>query len=302
MSNKLEYKIDKEHDHVKLREFLTHVKKLSGRLIKGAARDGRITVNSNVVKLNYILECDDIVEVDVDKEEDQNIEPQKMDIDVVYEDDDMVIVNKPANMVVHPTKSHPDGTLSNGLLYYFREKGEGCIVRLVSRLDMDTSGLIIIAKNQFSHMALSRNIKGKDFQKSYLAVVHGNMENSKGTIDLPIYWNKDKGIKRIVDDRGQQSITDYEVIERYSKGDLVKLTLRTGRTHQIRVHLSHLGYPIFGDALYGTGDDAEYISRQALHAYKLSFKHPRTGNMINIESQIPEDIMELINKIKNKNF
>lgn len=302
MSNKLEYKIDKEHDHVKLREFLTHIKKLSGRLIKGAARDGRITVNSKVVKLNYILECDDIVHVDVDKEEDQNIEPQKMYIDVVYEDDDMVIVNKPANMVVHPTKSHPDGTLSNGLLYYFREKGEGCIVRLVSRLDMDTSGLIIIAKNQFSHMALSRNIKGKDFQKSYLAVVHGNMENSKGTIDLPIYWDKDKGIKRTVDDRGQQSITDYEVIERYSKGDLVKLTLRTGRTHQIRVHLSHLGYPIFGDALYGTGDDAEYISRQALHAYKLSFKHPRTGNMINIESQIPEDIMELINKIKNKNF
>lgn len=302
MSNKLEYKIDNEHDHVKLREFLTHVKKLSGRLIKGAARDGRITVNNKVVKLNYILECNDIVEVDVDKEEDQNIEPQKMDIDIVYEDDDMVIVNKPANMVVHPTKSHPDGTLSNGLLYYFREKGEGCIVRLVSRLDMDTSGLIIIAKNQFSHMALSGNIKGRDFQKSYLAVVHGNMEHSNGTIDLPIYWDKDKGIKRTVDDRGQQSITDYKVLEQYNKGDLVKLTLRTGRTHQIRVHLSHLGHPIFGDALYGTGDDGEYIGRQALHAYKLSFKHPRTGNMINIESRIPEDIMELIKKIKNKNF
>lgn len=301
MSNKLKYVIEKEHEKMKLREFLMHVKKLSGRLVKGAARDGRITVNKNIVKLNYILGYNDVVEVDVDKEEEQNIEPEKMDIDIIYEDSDMVIVNKPANMVVHPTKSHPDGTLANGLLYYFRNKGEGCIVRLVSRLDMDTSGLIIIAKNQFSHMALSGNMKGKEFEKSYLAVIHGNLKESKGRIELPIYWDKDKGIKRIVDERGQESITDYEVIENYDGADLVKLTLRTGRTHQIRVHMSYLGHPIFGDSLYGTSDDRSYIGRQALHAYKLSFRHLRTGNFISIESQIPEDMKELIEKIKNKN-
>lgn len=295
--NKLIFKIEASQEKMKLREYLRAVQKLSGRLIKGAALAGRITVNGNRAKLNYVLKTNDEIAFDLIKEESQNIEPEKMDVDVVYEDSDIIVVNKRPGMVVHPTKSYQSGTLANGLIYYFREKGENCIVRLVSRLDMDTSGLIIIAKNQFSHMALARDMVKDTFEKSYLAVVHGNMSETKGTINLPIYRPSDDSIKRAVDERGQDSVTHFEVMERFKNSDLVKLTLETGRTHQIRVHLTHLGHPLYGDVLYGIEDDKEYIPRQALHAYRLKFPHPRTGKDIELEVGLPEDIIELIQKI-----
>ena len=205
-------------------------------------------------------------------------------------------------MVVHPTRGYPLGTLANGVLYYFQEKGEKCIVRLVSRLDMDTSGLIIIAKNQFSHMALARDMQdkemqGKTFEKSYMAIVHGNMENKSGTIDLPIGKPDEESIKREICEDGQRSITHYEVIESFKNGDLVKMTLETGRTHQIRVHLSHIGHPIYGDSLYGK-EEIHYIDRQALHAYKLIIPHPRTGEELILMTDLPEDMKNLISKLK----
>jgi pseudouridine synthase, RluA family len=295
--NKLIFKVEASQEKMKLREYLRSVQKLSGRLIRGAALDGRITVNGNRAKLNYVLKTNDEIAFDLIKEESQNIEPEKMDIDVVYEDSDVIVVNKRPGMVVHPTKNYQSGTLANGLIYYFREKGENCIVRLVSRLDMDTSGLIIIAKNQFSHMALARDMRKDTFEKSYLAIAHGNMSEAMGTINLPIYRPSDDSIKRVVDERGQDSITHFKVMERFKTGDLVKLTLETGRTHQIRVHLTHLGHPLYGDILYGIKDDKEYIARQALHAYRLKFPHPRTGEIIELEVGLPDDIMELIGKI-----
>lgn len=297
MSSKLTYIISEKEDHMKLRDYLKNKAQMSSRLIKGAALSGRIEVNSKRAKLNYVLQTGDVIGFQVEKEESQNIEPEKMDIDVIYEDTDIIVVNKSPGMVVHPTRSYPSGTLANGLLYYFREKNENCIVRLVSRLDMDTSGLIIIAKNQFSHMALARDMQSEDFVKSYMAVVHGNLKDKMGTIDGPIYRPTDDSIKRVVDERGQKSITHFKVIESFSLGDLVELTLETGRTHQIRVHLSHLGHPIYGDSLYGETDDSSFIERQALHAYKLSFPHPRTGNILTLESKLPEDIEELLEKI-----
>jgi len=297
MNNNLIYKITDNEKNMKLREYLRKNAKLSGRLIKGAAIDGRIKVNNLVTKLNYVLKANDIISFQVEKKESQNIEPEKIDLDIRYEDEDLIIINKMPGMVVHPTKSYPSGTLANGLLYYFKEKGENCIVRLVSRLDMDTSGLIIVAKNQFSHMALARDMQSEKFKKSYLAVVHGNLKVKEGTIDLPIYRTGDDSIKRIVDERGQKSITHYKVIESYDDSELIELTLETGRTHQIRVHLSYLGHPIYGDNLYGIDDDKALISRQALHAYKLSVPHPRTGEVLTLESEVPIDIKELITKI-----
>lgn len=297
MDSKLIFKVTKNEDKMKLREYLRKVAKLSGRLIKGAALQGRIEVNNVVVKLNYVLKDGDVIGFEVKKEESQNIEPEKMELDIVYEDTDIIVVNKSPGMVVHPTKSYIKGTLANGLLYYFKEKGENCIVRLVSRLDMDTSGLIIVAKNQFSHMALARDMQSHIFEKSYLAVVHGNMSKSSGTIDFPIYKPNDDSIKRVIDERGQKSITHYEVVESFKTGSLVKLRLETGRTHQIRVHLSYIGNPIYGDSLYGLEEDKEIMKRQALHAYKLNFPHPRTGDTITLESKLPEDIKELIEKI-----
>lgn len=296
--SKLSYIIQNEFSNKKIKEYLKEELKLSTRFIRGAACEGRVRVNGKRVTLRYILQSGDKIDIEVEKEENQNVEPEKMDIDVVYEDEDIIIVNKPPGIVVHPTKSYPLGTLTNGLLYYFREKGENCIVRLVSRLDMNTSGLVLIAKNQYSHMALARDMHDNpEFEKSYLAVVHGHIKDKKGTLDFPIYRDSEDSMKRIVDQRGQESVTRFEVLDDFSKGQLVKLTLETGRTHQIRVHLSHLGNPIYGDTLYGNEDDSCYIARQALHAYRLCILHPRTQGKLAFEIPLPEDMQELLSKI-----
>jgi len=247
--------------------------------------------------MNYMVSEGEHIVIILDKEESQNIEPEKMDLDIVYEDEDIIVINKKPYMVVHPTKSHFNGTLSNGVMYYFKETGQNSIVRLVSRLDMNTSGLIIIAKNQFAHMKLSKEMREEHFQKRYLALVHGNLKEREGTINKPIYRESDDVIKRVVDPRGQESITHYKVLERYENADLVECLLETGRTHQIRVHLSYLGNPIYGDFLYGEEED-ELIPRQALHAYGLDFYSPRTREKLSLRAEMPEDMKELIEKIK----
>lgn len=297
MGNKLTYYANIVENKMKLRDYLKQNLNLSTRFVKASAIGKKIEVNGKPQKLNYILVEGDKIEIDVCKDESQNIEPQNIEgVTVVYEDDDVIVVNKPAGIVVHPTKRHIDGTLANALLYHFRENGESCIVRLVSRLDMDTSGLILVAKNQFSHMALARDMKLDSFKKGYMAVVHGNLQEKSATINSPIFRTGGESIRRIIDERGQQSITHYEVVDSFSKGDLLKLQLETGRTHQIRVHLSSICHPIFGDLLYDGKD--EYIKRQALHAYKLEFPHPRTGKIIKLEIELPEDIKALIERIK----
>lgn len=295
----LEKKVDEKYEGISIREFLKEELELSTRLIRSAALEQRILVNNEPVRMRFRLHCGDEVVVKLQRKESQNINPEKMDIDIVYEDSDIIVLNKQPYMVVHPTKSYQSGTLANGVLYYFKETGQDCIVRLVSRLDMNTSGLIIVAKNQFAHMALSREMKENNLEKRYLAVVHGHLEEMEGTIDLPIYRpeGEEFGIKRIVDERGQRSITHYKVVERFKDGDLVECLLETGRTHQIRVHLSALGHPIYGDELYGV-EEKELIPRQALHAYGLDFKSPRTKEVLSLRADLPEDMKNLISKIK----
>ena len=291
--------VPKEYQGRKIREYLKEELGLSSRLIRGASIDKRIFANNKAVKMNYILKGNDSILINLMKDETQNIDPENIPIDIIYEDEDIIVVNKEPNMVVHPTKRHQSGTLANALMYYFKESNQKCIVRLVSRLDMDTSGLIIIAKNQYAHMELSKEMSLNNVEKRYLAVVHGHMENIEGTIDLPIYRPEEEGtIRRVIDDRGQRSITHYKVIERFKDSDLVECLLETGRTHQIRVHLSSLGHPIWGDTLYGNEEDNEIRTRQALHAYGLDFKSPRTKNPLTLRASLPKDIENLINKIR----
>ena len=202
-------------------------------------------------------------------------------------------------MVVHPTKRYQSGTLANGLLYYFKESKQDCIVRLVSRLDMDTSGLIIVAKNQYAHSELSNQMQNNNVEKRYLALVHGNFTEKEGTIDLPIYRPEIEGVMaRVVDKRGQRSVTHYRVIESYKDAELVECLLETGRTHQIRVHMKAMGHPIYGDTLYGDTDDSALICRQALHAYKLKFQSPRTKEELALTANLPADIEKLIVSLK----
>lgn len=293
----LRFIVKEEYDGLKLNEYLRSVARFSSRFTQKIVRSGGVKVNNNSATLFSRIKSGDVLEVHVYKEEEQNIIPQKMNLDIIYEDQDIIIVNKPKGMVVHPTKNYNEGTLANGLLYHFKENKEKCIVRLVSRLDMDTSGLIIVAKNAFSHMALARDMNSENFKKTYLAIVHGNLSSKSGVINKPISKSDDGSLKRVIGEKGQASITHFKVIERFNEGDLVQLTLETGRTHQIRVHLSSLGNPIFGDALYGK-EEHDYIQRQALHAYKLKIPHPRTGEVLKFQCELPEDMVELLKKLK----
>ena len=296
----LEKKVEEKYDGIVIREFLKEELELSSRLIRRAAIEKRIFVNKEAVRMRKVLHTGDIVEVKLERVESQNIIPEKMELNIVYEDEDILVLNKPPYTVVHPTRGYPTGTLANGVLYYFNETNQNCIVRLVSRLDMDTSGLIIIAKNQYAHMALSKEMQLNHLEKRYLAVVHGHLQKEEGTIDLPIFKHEDEEsiFKRIIDERGQRSITHYKVVKKFKDATLVECLLETGRTHQIRVHLSHIGHPIYGDTLYGYGEEEkELIPRQALHAYGLDFKSPRTKEKLSLRAELPEDILNLINKL-----
>ena len=295
----LEKKVSKEYDGATIREFLKEDLGLSSRLIRRSAIEQRILVNKKAVRMRYVLHVGDLVEINLNSDESQNIQPEKIDLDIVYEDEDILVINKRPYMVVHPTKSYQSGTLANGVLYYFKETNQKCIVRLVSRLDMNTSGLIIIAKNQFAHMSLSKEMEENKLEKRYLAIVHGNLKEKEGTVDAPIYRpdGEEFGTMRIVDERGQRSITHYKVIESFNGADLVECLLETGRTHQIRVHMKHLGHPIYGDTLYGDVDDEELIPRQALHAYGLDFKSPKTKEILSLRAKLPEDMENLLKKV-----
>ena len=297
----LEKRVEDVVEGTKLREYLKREMGISTRLIRSASIQKRIFINNEVVKMNRAIKNGEIIKIDLEKEESQNIAPEKIDIDIVYEDEDILVVNKKPFMVVHPTKTYQSGTLANGVINYFMESNQNCIVRLVSRLDMNTSGLIIIAKNQFSHGMLSKAMSENKVEKRYLAIVHGIFKEKQGTIDKPIYRPEgiENGTRRVVDERGQRSITHYKVVEEFSDSSLVECKLETGRTHQIRVHLSYLGHPIYGDVLYGDGDnEGDLIERQALHAYGLDFKSPRTEKELSLRADLPDDMKGLIDKLK----
>ncbi len=230
-------------------------------------------------------------------EETSDFVPESIPISIVYEDDSLLIINKQPGLVVHPTKGHPQHTLANGIMKYMLDSGQNFKIRFMNRLDMDTSGIVAVAKNSHCQASFMKQGQAGQVEKRYLAIVKGLVESDQGTIDLPIGKPDPDRVERWVMEDGAPSITHYRVLERYEAGySLVELTLETGRTHQIRVHMAYIGYPIVSDHLYGETNPF-LIERQALHAAKLALAHPVTGKPLTFEASLPADMERLLSML-----
>nr|WP_242825940.1 RluA family pseudouridine synthase [Clostridioides mangenotii] len=279
-----------------LKDVLLDKLNFSVRSLSRMKREKSILVNGEFEKLNAKLKSGDLIEVKINEDK-ANFEPQDLKLNILFDDFDIIMVDKPPFMVVHPTKSHVDNTIANGVTHFIDEKDENVKIRFVNRLDMNTSGLVIVAKNAYAHHVLSDDMKYDKVEKKYITIVKGVVKDDKGVIDVPIYRSNDDTIKRLVDDRGQHAVTHYKVLERLKDATVLEVELFTGRTHQIRVHMEYIGHGIIGDDLYGYVDES-LITRQALHAYSLKFEQPRTREVLEFESNIPKDMKDLIDKLK----
>lgn len=288
-----QYIIDAPYSGKSIKEYLQNELGISHRTLVKLKKDSSMLLNGESVYVTKKLKAGDIFEIILKDEESENVLPEAADLDIVYEDDYIIAVNKKAGMPIHPTKGHFTGTVANALAYYWLKKGRSIKIRPINRLDKDTSGLVFFAKN--SHVQHLMSKEKSSFEKEYIAVVEGILKYDKGIIDLPIRKEGFNTIKRIVCEDGQRAITSYKVIKKSNAGSLLSIKLITGRTHQIRVHMSHLGHPLYGDDLYG--GSREIIQRQALHAEKVCFIHPATGTDIELYAKIPEDIKMLCERL-----
>lgn len=270
---------------------------MSDRLINKLKKNNKILVNNTVTYRNIKLNIQDTIDIYIDFEEDNsNIIPTKMNIDILFEDEALLIVNKPANIPVHPSMLHFDNTLSNAIKYYFDKIGLKKKIRPVNRLDKDTSGIVIFAKNEYIQECLIKQMSLHIFKKEYFAIVEGTLENKLGTVNAPIARKNTSIIEREVNfTSGNNAITHYKVIEELNNLTLLNISLETGRTHQIRVHMAYIGHPLISDTLYGT--TSNIINRQALHASKISFIHPITKKELTINAEIPEDMKRILSFI-----
>lgn len=279
-----------------LKEVLLDKLNFSVRSLSKMKREKSVLVNGNYKKMDTALHSGDLIQVKIDEDK-ANFEPQDLNLNILYDDFDIIMVDKPPFMVVHPTKSHFDNTIANGVTHFIDSKDEKVKIRFVNRLDMNTSGLVIVAKNAYAHHVISDDMKYDKVEKKYITVVKGIIKDDFGEIEAPIYRPIDDSIKRVVDDRGQYALTKYKVLDRLNDATVLEVELLTGRTHQIRVHMDYIGHGIIGDELYGYVDES-LINRQALHAYSLKFEQPRTKELLKFEAEVPEDMRELIQKLK----
>lgn len=254
--------------------------------------EDRVAVNGSSVSKNYKLKAGDRVTVTVPEPTLLDVKPENIPLTIVYEDDDLLVVDKPKGMVVHPAAGNPDGTLVNALMAHCGDSLSGIngVIRpgIVHRIDKDTSGLLIVAKNDFAHLHLAEQIKEHSFTREYRAIVHGNLREDQGTVDAPIGRSpKDRKKMAVTDKNSRTAVTHYEVLERFPQYNYIQCRLETGRTHQIRVHMAYLGHPVAGDLVYGPKNTPKQLNGQCLHAGLIGFVHPRTGEYMEFTSELP---------------
>ncbi len=290
----LSYQIDKDEHYDNVLHVLKEQFFLSDRLITKLKKANKIYLNSLPTYTKKSVTMGDTVSVLIDFEEDNsNIVASNIPLNIIYEDDYLLVLNKPANIAIHPSILHFDNSLSNGVKFYFDKLGLKKKIRIVNRLDRNTSGIVIFAKNEYIQECLIKQMKTNEFKKEYLAIAKGILESKSGTLNFPIARKEGSIIERTVTSDGDSAITHYDVVKEFNNLSLVHIVLETGRTHQIRVHFSHIGHPILGDTLYGS--PSELINRQALHSYKLTFIHPVTKKVVSLEAPLPNDIKNIIN-------
>lgn len=290
---KLEYIVNDLTKYITVKQVLKEEFQISDRLIIKLKKSKQIYLNNMPTFINQNLAIGDYISCNLKFEEIcDNIVPTNMNLDILYEDDGILIINKEPFIPVHPSMDHFEDSLSNGIKHYFNSIGLKRKIRPVNRLDKNTSGIVIFAKNEYIQECLIKQMKSGDFKKEYIALVEGFVDKKVQTVDAPIGRKDNSIIERCVCKSGDKSITQVELLKTFNNYSLVKCILKTGRTHQIRVHMQHIGHPILGDDLYGK--KSEFISRQALHAYKVSFIHPLTKQIIKIDTKIPKDIENLI--------
>lgn len=298
----MEYKVGEKDVKTRLDSFLYKLDNSFTRShYKNLIEEGHVLVNSKKVKAGYALKLNDVVSIEMIPARPIETLPQNIPLDIVYEDEDLAVINKPKGMVVHPANGNWDGTLVNALLYNIKDlSGINGEIRpgIVHRLDKDTSGLLVVAKNDFAHVALSKQIADKTCKRIYLALVIGNMPNDSGVVANYLGRDPKNRLRyTVVDNGGKYAETHYKVVTRYKDYSLVEFELKTGRTHQIRVHCKYLNHPIVGDDLYG-GKSKFKTDGQMLHAYKLSFYHPRTNKYMEFEAQLPEYFQKILSNLQ----
>ena len=299
MESKLIINISDEETGERIDSFLSGKTEFTRTRIQQLIKEHNITVNGKATKSSYKIEKDDKIVIEVPEAETTEIKPENIKIDIVYEDSYIAVINKQAGLVVHPAHGHYSGTLVNAILYHIKDlSGINGEIRpgIVHRLDKDTSGLIVIAKNDKVHATLTEMFQEKKIRKTYLAILKGKLNKSEGKVVTQIGRDKnDRKKMTVIDDitKGKNAITNYRVISQNNLFTLVKVNIETGRTHQIRVHMRYLGYPILGDSVYGRKDNEK---RQMLHAYKLEFIHPVTGRQMEFIGEIPEDFQKALKK------
>ena len=299
------YIVEKENVNKRIDAFLANKNPEQSRVaIQRLIENQKILVNGKKIKPSYKIQENDEIAMEEIEPVEVALKAQEIPLDIIYEDKDIIVVNKPKGMVVHPGNGNPDGTLVNAIMAICKDSlsGIGGEIRpgIVHRLDKDTSGIIIVAKNDKAHINLSEQIKDHKVKKTYIALVKGIVKENTATINMPIGRSEKDRIKMAVTKKGKEAITHFKVLKRYDKYTLLQVNIETGRTHQIRVHLSQIGYPIVGDEVYSKGKNEWNIKGQCLHAKSLEFVHPTTGEKMYLEAPLPEYFEKILEELKNR--